>query len=297
MSELNYTYAIDISHWWEVEWHKIPQYVRLVLIKATEGDYMVDPSLASHVEGALGTGRHVGLYHFYRTSIGGRPVPPEAQAQYFLHHTQQYWDDVNLRANDFERGPRSASTGEYYNPTLGSESHDLHTFHRTLHQSDWLAFDLLYTGAATWQDMKLENPANLWRGPSWIAEEPFIDGLWLAWWPYRRPKNDDMLKEFVPRSFSPRLPRPFERYWMWQFAADFPMPGLLVPGGMMTKMADLSVILHPPEVVDQMLGAYHQHETESADVRQVMAAYRAGWKARSDDLIAHLQRTREYGQE
>ena len=289
----DHTWMIDISHWWAVSWPQIPEFVQLVMIKATEGDYLTDPCFEQHVEEALGAGKTVGVYHFYRTQIGGRKVPAKAQAEYFLQQTQPYWDDLNLRANDFERAYYLQAAGHYYNPRLGSECEDLFTFHQTVHQSDWAAFDLLYTNVTTWQEMKIENAANLWRGPGWIKEQPIIDGLWLAWWPYRRPRSVPDLEKFAASSFSPRLPRPFSEYWAWQLADDFVLPGLTNAEGMMTKPADLSYIPYPPEIVAQMLSAYWQEEEVVVDVHKMAAAYRAGWRDRSDDLIAHLQQTRE----
>lgn len=289
----NHTWMIDISHWWTVDWPHVPDFIQLVLVKATEGDYLSDPRFEQHVEEALGAGKTVGAYHFYRTKIGGRKVPPKEQAEYFLHQTQPYWDDLNLRANDFERGSYLQAAEEYYNPRQGSESEDLLQFHQVLHQSDWLAFDLLYTNVATWQEMRLESPSNLWQGPAWIKDQPFIDGLWLAWWPYRRPRAVPDLAKFEVASFSMRLPRPFSEYWAWQFSADFVLPGLKNAEGMMVKPADLSYIPYPPEIVDQMLSAYWQEESVVVDVKKMAAAYRAGWRDRTDQLVAYLQRTRE----
>jgi len=291
----DHTWAIDISHWWTVDWPQIPDFIQLVLVKATEGDYLTDPCFEQHIEEALGAGKTVGVYHFYRTQIGGRKVPPEAQAEYFLQQTRQYWDDLNLRANDFERGFYLQAVGKYYNPRLGSECEDLFQFHQTLHQSDWLTFDLLYTNVATWQEMKIENPSNFWQGPAWIKDQPFIDGLWLAWWPYRRPRSVPDLEKFVSGSFSPRLPRPFNDYWAWQLSADFVLPGLNNAEGMMGKPADLSYIPYPPEIVDQMLSAYWQEESVVVDVKKMAAAYRAGWRDRTDQLAAYLKQTRDTG--
>lgn len=289
----NLTVAIDIAHWWQVDWAEVPEYVRVVFIKATEGDYFLDPSLERHVEGALEAGKIVGLYHFYRTRISGRVVPAQAQAEYFLHHTRSYWPEVNLRANDFERSHFVDAAGEYYNPCLGTEAMDLRIFHQALHESGWAAFDLLYTNPATWAGMKMETAANLWQGPAWIKEQPYLDGLWLAWWPYRRPKAFAGLQNFDPAAFSPRLPRPFTDYWMWQVAADYRMPGLYTSDGRAPKSADLSIIPHAPAEVAAMLGAYQQGAEAGVDIKKMMAAYRAGWRVRTDRLIEYLQQTRD----
>ena len=66
-----------------------------------------------------------------------------------------------------------------------------------------------------------------------------------------------------------------------------------MPKGRSTKPADLSYIPYPPQIVDQMLSAYWQGDSVAVDVKQMAAAYRAGWHDRSDALIAHLQQTRE----
>jgi GH25 family lysozyme M1 (1,4-beta-N-acetylmuramidase) len=47
------TLAIDISHWRQVNWNEIPGDVKVVMIKATEGDYYIDDMMEQHVEGAL----------------------------------------------------------------------------------------------------------------------------------------------------------------------------------------------------------------------------------------------------
>ena len=117
-----FTWAVDISHWWHVDWTLVPEFVQMVLIRATEGDYLVDGCFQQHVEDALKAGKMVGLYHFYRTQIGGRGVPAEAQAEFFLYHTHPYWDDGSLRANIFWRGDYLSTAGEYYNLPVGSES-------------------------------------------------------------------------------------------------------------------------------------------------------------------------------
>ncbi|MBN2045436.1 MAG: hypothetical protein JW757_10485 [Anaerolineales bacterium] len=289
----NFTWVVDISHRWHIDWTQVPETIQLVLIKATEGDYLVDECFQQHVEDALKAGRMVGLTHSYRTRNGGRKVPPKAQADFFLHHTQPYWDDISLRANDFTRGHFLPAAGEFSNPCLGSESEDLFTFHHMLERSDWLAFDLLYTNAATWQEMKLENPDNGYQGPGWIKDQSFINGLWLAWWPYRRPRGPAGLGKFVPGSFSPRLPRPFTQYWAWQFSADFPLRGLYTKDGRVSRSGNLSVIPYPSGIVSQALAAYEQGEAVAMDEWSMAAAYRAGRRDQSDWLTESMRRARD----
>lgn len=270
------TLAIDISHWRRVNWAEIPESVRLVMIKATEGDDFRDGMLEAHVEAALEAGRIVGLYHFYRTAKNGRRVKPEDQAEFFLHHTRQYQGDVQLRANDWERSHRLASGG-WYNPARGSEEEDFYRFHRRLYQSDWKAFTLVYTNLATWQAWKMENWRNGWAGPGWIKTEPYLDGLWVAAWGVERPG---------------RLPRPFRRYWMHQFSAGYRLPGVYTADGKPSGV-DANWIPHTlDEIYDQLGLSQADRETE---FKEILAIYRRGWQARTDSLIEYLQENRDGG--
>ncbi|MEN8242172.1 MAG: GH25 family lysozyme [Chloroflexota bacterium] len=270
------TLAIDISHWRTVDWAQIPEEVRLVMIKATEGDYYRDSKLAEHVEGALGAGKIVGLYHFYRTAIHGRKVKPGDQAEFFCEHTRQYWGDVHLRANDWERSHRLAD-GSWYNPCLGSELEDLYNFHARLDDSDWEAFTLVYTNLATWQEWKMENWRNGWQGPAWIRDGTMIDGLWVAAWGVEAPS---------------RLPRPFSEYWMHQFTASYPMPGVFTTGGRPCGV-DANWIPSSEAEIRACLGLDLPEPVSECDPGEMAAAYRRGWQARTDSLLRHLQDTRE----
>lgn len=257
------TFALSLSQWFSVEWFRMPEYVQVVMIKATEGDAFVDPMLGQHVEESLEEGKIVGLVHEFRTEIGGRKVPGADQAAHLIEHTQQYWDDVDLRANHFNCGAVNPIRGQYENPRLGTESEELHAYHRALHGSEWAAFDLLHTSAVNWFEMQMENAANRRRGPAWMQDEPLIDGLWLDWQPYRRPRGHGDLEKFIPGSYSPRLPRPFRAYWAWQFSGDFWLPGILNAPGNLIKRAAMSVIPYPLAEVRQALAAVSGTEGET----------------------------------
>lgn len=279
MMEKQKTLAIDISHWRRVKWGELPEEVKLVLIKATEGDYYLDQMMTQHVEGALEAGKIVGLYHFYRTAKNGRKIKPAVQAEYFLHHTRPYWGDVRLRANDWERSHK-LQPGEWYNPALGSEVNDFYNFHQKLHQSDWQAFTLVYTNQATWQEWKMENWKNGWQGPQWINTNGFIDGLWIAAWGVEQPG---------------RLPRPFTSYWMHQFTANYRMPGIYNTNGKPSGV-DANWIPHSIEEIRAVLGLNHPVSplpTENFDPADARAIYRRGWQARTDSLIEYLRANRE----
>jgi hypothetical protein len=216
----------------------------------------------------------VGLYHFYRTAMNGRKIEPAVQAEFFLHHTRQYWGDVKLRANDWERSHKLKS-GAWYNPALGSEVEDLFNFHRTLHQSNWQAYTLVYTNLATWQEWKMENWKNGWQGPRWINTNGFIDGLWIAAWGRENPG---------------RLPRPFTSYWMHQFTANYQMPGIYAANGKPSGV-DANWIPHSVDEIRACLGLDSQDN--DFDPEEIMAIYQRGWQARTDSLIEYLQTNRE----
>lgn len=80
--------AIDISSWQHpngapIDWPKVKAAgVQGVLIKATQGDWYVNPDFRADAEGALAQGLLVGAYHF--AEPGSSTV--EIQAQYFLQN-------------------------------------------------------------------------------------------------------------------------------------------------------------------------------------------------------------------
>ena len=112
MTEQDHTYAIDISHWWDGRVAQDPGVCPAGADQGHRGRLYGRSQPGSHVEGRWGLARLSGVYHFLPHQIGGRRVPPKAQAEYFLQQTRQYWDDLNLRANDFERGPYLPVGGE-----------------------------------------------------------------------------------------------------------------------------------------------------------------------------------------
>jgi lysozyme len=72
--------GLDISHHQpKVSWKDLPDDIRFVFLKATEGLQMRDPMFQSHRKGALGQGIAVGAYHFFRPKYSA-----EAQAESFI---------------------------------------------------------------------------------------------------------------------------------------------------------------------------------------------------------------------
>lgn len=272
------TLAIDLSRTFRVIWKEIPERVKVVMIRATEGDYDFNPMVQQQVEGALESGRIVGLYHVYRTEKNNREINPATQAEIFLHHTQEYWGDVKLQANQWEPGSKQDKGGQHkYN--LRSEVDDLQTFHQQLHQSKWRAFTLIYTNLANWQQWKMENWKNAWQGPRWIYAGGLIDGLWIAELDVAQPS---------------RLPRQFSNYWMHHFATNYILSGIYDANGKDTGVY-ANWIPHSLEEIRSCLGldVLKSSPADNFDPAEIMAIYKRGWQARTDTLIEYLQQNRE----
>ena len=89
------------------------------------------------------------------------------------------------------------------------------------------------------------------------------------------------------RSFSPRLPRPFTQYWAWQFTTDFLLQGLYTRDGLINKLAGLSVIPYPPEIVSQLLAAYELGDPAVLEMHEKAAAQRM------EKVCGRLQKMRD----
>lgn len=74
--------GIDISHWQTVtSWSAIAEQVDFVFLKATEGDYYLDPTAVNSFNHAKAQGLLVGFYHFARFSGKDDAVK---EAEYFV---------------------------------------------------------------------------------------------------------------------------------------------------------------------------------------------------------------------
>lgn len=197
---------IDISHWRKVNWQELDPRIDGVIIKATESDDWTDPSFESHIEGALGEGLLVGVYHFYRTIINKRKVKPKTQAAHFLNVIKPYKFDIQIISLDWERS-HLFSNGEWYNKPTGTANNDFYNFFEGLEIDDYYEkiIKLAYCNLATWQHWRMENWQNVWQGPAWLKDRPDIQ-LWIAYWTEEAGRTG-------------RLPRPFKEYFMHQYSA------------------------------------------------------------------------------
>lgn len=74
--------GFDASHWNTISWDKIPDYIKFVNLKATEGVDYTDPDFISNVAQAQDRGLSVGAYHFTKFRN-----PPVMEAANFLTQT------------------------------------------------------------------------------------------------------------------------------------------------------------------------------------------------------------------
>ena len=71
--------GFDISHWNTILWDSVPQKIKFVEVKATEGATYVDPSFYDSVQSARDLGIQAGAYHFTKFNN-----PPLREAANFL---------------------------------------------------------------------------------------------------------------------------------------------------------------------------------------------------------------------
>ena len=210
--------GIDISHWNSVtSWQLLKaQGVEFAFIKASQGDYLVDPLMAAHVAGARAAGILVGLYHYFDPG-----TPPEPQVTFFLNaiaavpHSMVALDiETNLT-----RQEQTVAAGTLSNSARAAAALLRDTLNRYF---SWKPA-LIYTRASFVSDCAPQMAG-------WLAEYP----LWLATWPYKKGVVkctwDEWRLFWQPKTTTPRLPQGCQEWRFWQFSGDkFVLPGVEGP--------------------------------------------------------------------
>lgn len=291
------SYGIDISkHVSNIVWDEIPDIIKIVGIKATEGIGYEDPSFQQHIENALEKKKLVVPYHFYRTKVGSNISDPTEQAEWYLSVIAQYKNDLYMRALDVERGPYDVEKyGGYYNPYVSTIMGDLRKFQTVTKKADWSAFDLLYTGVGTWDMWKLQSPTLLEKLKLWISDG-LADGLWLAFYPYGHPtKLSDLPYEYqVPSRY---YPYPFTEHFMHQIGDDVMVPGVYTDEGI-ARGVDFNILPYSMEVILSKLGispSQTEDTFESASLRVLISIESLLTEVR--DLIAKGENDEETSDE
>lgn len=180
-----------------------------VWVKATEGNAGKDPAFQDLSKAALDAGLLVGAYAFARPSTDDQDAARELENLYAA------CKDLGLQLR----------------PALDLESTKLSgkaTF-EWMTTWAWLAYTywgnqmpVLYTGAYMYESF-----GDVARGAEWVKQMP----IWLAQYPIDYTKSPIRAREYVVSELSkPRVPRPWERWSMWQYSGTGgrPVPGVKV---------------------------------------------------------------------
>lgn len=168
--------GIDISNWQgSVNFAAVKNSgVQIVYIKATEGNFYIDPYLQEYYDGATNNGLLVGFYHFFSPSISA-----SSQASYFSNAIRGMKSDCKL-VLDLEE------TGGYWPATLSSMSNQ---FLEDVQANTGLDV-ALYT-YASFANNNIVPGYGLEKYPLWIAEygtsAPESNPIWgssYAGWQY-----------------------------------------------------------------------------------------------------------------
>ncbi len=172
-SAVAYADGVDVSHWQgTVDWGKVrSDDVSFAFMKATEGTYYTDPSLARNWAGAEKVGIYRAAYHFARPSVGSAA----AQARYFVSKAGKFADKGDLPpVLDLEQ------TGGLSPAALQSW---VSTWLTTTEQLTGRT-PILYFSPYFWID-HMGNSTAFTRYPLWIAHytsgSPLVPGGWKTW--------------------------------------------------------------------------------------------------------------------
>jgi lysozyme len=209
--------GVDVSHWQEkIDWGVLQKNgVEFAFIKASQGDYYLDPSCKKHVQDAQKAGVVIGLYHWCDPAIKS-----DSQSVAFLKASKDL--EFNFMALDVEQ-----------------------------HWADWaewkkgkitkiLSPNLISNNVremAIYLQGKLSKPVVIYSRKSFIEQyaKPALTWLnqyplWLAYYPYKSTvvKTDwaTLLSDYKPTISSPPLPKGCLKWHFWQFAGNkFILPG------------------------------------------------------------------------
>jgi len=210
--------GLDVSHWEDqVDWGLLKSVgIEFVFIKASQGNYLRDPMLKSHVSGAADAGLLVGAYHWCDPNIAA-----SAQAEYCLKQVEGL--PIRFLAADVEQH--------------WQDWQEWRQGHITKHISPAQISRNAQEIAKNWQS-KVKLPViiytrasfiNTYAAPAqaWLPKYP----LWVAHYPYQQSRIqttwDDFKEQHLPGIQSPALPVGCHDWQFWQFTGDkFYLPGV-----------------------------------------------------------------------
>ncbi len=219
-------YGIDIgSTTKNVNWSLLKEKgIEFAVIKATQGDYRVNPNFPELAAAARQAGIATGLYHWCDPLRDGK-----AQGEYFLENTirteydfaaldfEQYWADWNEWPGKIKKLLSPAKISKAGSITAATI---LNGSRSVSHIAAGKMKMLVYTRASFIHDYAL--PAI-----GWLADYP----LWIAHWAYPSGRVtltwEELLQKDAPCQMEPALPKGITRWTLHQWSGDrFILPGM-----------------------------------------------------------------------
>ncbi|HTX78683.1 MAG TPA: glycoside hydrolase family 25 protein [Longilinea sp.] len=210
--------GVDVSRYQSiVDWDLLKSKgVEFAIVKATQGNYSIDPKLAEYITEAHAAGMIVGAYHWCDPT-----VTVEGQAKYFLNNIQNL--AVDFVAADVEQ--QWADWNEWKNRRV------------TNLLSPQKISDAAKQIISIWE-AALKMPVVIYTRTSFVEEfakpmESWLAkySLWLAYYPYKAgavsTSWDLFLSEYKPQITGPALPPGCTQWTFWQFTGGkFILPGV-----------------------------------------------------------------------
>lgn len=158
----------------------------VTIVKATQGNWYVNPSCNAQYAAAKAKGNLLGLYHY---AEGGDPV---AEADYFINNIKNYVGEAVL-ALDWESGSNKAWGNKDWALKFVNRVHDTTG-----------VYPLVYVQASA---------------ISQVASTAPYSGLWVAAYPYK-PGTNSMWDEFTDQAKLNYSIAPWEAYTIWQYTSS-----------------------------------------------------------------------------
>lgn len=209
--------GIDVSKWQPtVDWAMMKDKgVEFAVVKATQGNYLTDPKLRNHLDGALKAGMVVGVFHWCDPTIQA-----ESQAFYFLKATENM--GYHFAALDVEQQWSNWQQWRDGNITQVLSPDKISNCAR---------------GILNFWEGKIKKPLVVYTRASFISEyaKPATTwlskySLWLAHYPYKKGRVstdwETFKQNYLPSIPAPSLPPNCKDWEFWQFTGEkFVLPG------------------------------------------------------------------------
>jgi len=212
-----YVLGVDVSHWQPVvDWELLAENgVAFAWMKAAQGSYAQDPSLAWHLKGAKTAGLLCGFYHWVDPNNPAadqlenlKHAVGENEFSFLALDVEQYWVDwLEWQRREVTRFIPGKQISERAQTLAGLAA-------------DWCRLPvLIYTRASFVTEYAPQMESWLGEWPLWLAHYPYANGrVSLSW--------QTLKTHYAPSIQAPALPRGGSDWRFWQFSGDkFLLPG------------------------------------------------------------------------